>query len=149
LFPSVTGFSAGEDHQTGCLAVKDGWHGEKSAPDMVAVSAAFASYPVIPANPGQRNDPEFMARFHARMQAVDALPVIQQFTAYEDWKAGAGACVPESRHRLIESGIGLGALIVVCSGVAVVRRRRRRRRRRRHDHEPPSEQTAEPVPSFA
>ena len=32
LWPSVSGFAAGPDHLTGCLAITDGWHAQKSAP---------------------------------------------------------------------------------------------------------------------
>ena len=128
LYPSVTGFYTGPDGEKACVAVTDGWHGQKAAPDAGSVAAAFASYPALPA-PKQRNDPTFMARFRARMQAVSALPEVQQFNAYQDWLAGPGACIPRSRHRLIVSGIGLGVLAVVCAGVAIVRRTRTNLRR--------------------
>jgi hypothetical protein len=128
LYPSVTGFYTGPDGEKTCVAVADGWHGEKPAPDSGSVMAAFASYPPVPA-PKQRGDPTFMARFRARMEAVDALPEVQQFNAYQDWLAGPGACIPKSRHRLIVSGIGLGVVAVVCAGVVIVRRTRKNLRR--------------------
>jgi hypothetical protein len=63
------------------------------------------------------------------MEAVDALPEVQQFNAYQDWLAGPGACIPKSRHRLIVSGIGLSVVAVVCAGVVIVRRTRKNLRR--------------------
>ena len=123
LFPAVTGFAAGPDHDTGCLAIKDGWHADKPHPGKAEVDAAYASYPQPP-NEAQRNDPAFMAHFRAQLKVIDASPIVQQANAYADWVAGPGSCVHESRHRLILSGIGLGALALICTGVAIVRRTR-------------------------
>jgi hypothetical protein len=128
LWPSVTGFAAGPDHQTGCLAVADGWRGDRSGPNEAAVRAAYASYPAIPTE-AQRNDPAFMARFRAQLRAIDALPVVQQANDYADWVSGPGACVHESRHRLIRSGLGLLGLAGFCGGVAYFRRTRKNLRR--------------------
>jgi hypothetical protein len=124
LWPSVTGFAAGPDHLTGCLAVTDGWHGDKPHPSDSEIKAAYASYPPIPTE-AQRNDPAFMDRFRAQLHAIDALPVVQQANAYADWVSKAGACVHESRHRLIRSGIGLAGLGGFVGGVAYFRRTRK------------------------
>jgi hypothetical protein len=132
LWPSVTGFAAGPDHDTGCLAVTDGWHANRSAPSDADVRAAYAAYPPLPTE-AERQDPAFMARFRARLQALDALPVVQQANAYADWVSGAGACVPESRHRLIRSGVGLVGLAGFVGGVAYFRRTRK------NLHHPPAE----------
>ena len=43
LYPSVTGFAAGPDHQIGCLAVKDGWQRDRSMSD-AETKAALAEY---------------------------------------------------------------------------------------------------------
>ncbi len=123
LWPSVTGFAAGPDHDTGCLAIADGWHGDQSHPSDAATRAAYAAYPAAPTE-AQRNDPAFMDQFRAQIQAVDADPVVQQANAYAEWVSGPGTCVHESRHRLIMSGIGLGALLIVIGVVALVRRAR-------------------------
>lgn len=124
LWPSVTGFAGGPDHQIGCLAVKDAWTAGPSAPSDAAVKAAFAAFPAMPTE-AQRNDPAFMARFRARIQAIDSLPVVQQANTYADWVSQAGACVHESRHRLIRSGVGLLGLVGFCGGVAYFRRTRK------------------------
>ena len=128
LWPSVTGFAGGPDHQIGCLAIKDAWTSGPSAPSDAAVRAAFAAYPAMP-TAAQRNDPAFMARFRAQIQAIDSLPVVQQANAYANWVSQAGACVHESRHRLIRSGIGLVGLVGFCCGVAYFRRTRENLRR--------------------
>jgi hypothetical protein len=132
LWPSVTGFAGGPDHQIGCLAVKDAWTSGPSAPNDAAVKAAFADYPPMPTE-AQRNDPAFMATFRARIQALQALPIVQQATDYANWVSQAGACVRESRHRLMRSGVGLLGLVGFCAGVAYFRRTRK------NPHQPPQE----------
>jgi hypothetical protein len=119
LWPSVRAFAAGPDHLTGCLAITDGWHRERSGPDLSAL--------VFPAPPTEavRNDPAAMTRWRAEWQASQARPEVQEAIAYADWKDKAGACVHESRHRLILSGIGLGAIAVVLAIGGLVLRRTR------------------------
>jgi hypothetical protein len=124
LWPSVTGFSAGADHQTGCLAITNGWRADKSGPTAAEIREINATYPVSP-TAAQRTDPAFMARFRSQLQAAEASPAMQKAVAYQDWVGGSGACVRESRHRLIETGIGLGALCVITITVSIVRRTRR------------------------
>ena len=119
LWPSVSGFSAGPDHQTGCLAIADGWKAEKSAPSADSVPG-FA-----PLTEAERADPAALARWRAQFQAWQARPEVQQAMAYQEWRNGAGACVHESRHRLILSGIGLALLVAACTGVALVLRTRK------------------------
>jgi hypothetical protein len=115
LWPSVRGFTAGPDHLTGCLAITDGWHLERSAPDLSTLS-----FPAPPTD-AMRNDPAAMARWQAEWRASQARPEVQQAIAYADWKDKAGACVHESRHRLIVSGVGVGAIAFVLGGIAVGR----------------------------
>jgi len=123
LWPSVSGFAAGEDHQTGCVAIRDGWHADRSGPSAAERSAILATYPA-PLTEAERNDPVAMARFRAQLQAAEASPAWQHEVAYEDWVAGAGQCVHESRHRLILSGLGLGGIGLVVGGIALFRRTR-------------------------
>jgi hypothetical protein len=125
LLPSVMGFSAGNDNDINCLAVKDGWHADLAAPSVASSLKADAVYPA-PLTQEQLQDPAAVARFRAQWQVAQADPDVQRSYAYEDWVAGPGACVHQSRHRLILSGFGLGALGAVCSGVAIVRRLRGR-----------------------
>jgi hypothetical protein len=127
LWPSVSAFSAGPDHARGCLAIADGWRAQKAAPDV----ASIESLALIPPSAAQQQDPVAMARWRAEWRAFQARPEVQQANAYLDWQQGAGACIPESRHRLIESGVGLFMLagIVVATGLA--RRRRALIRTRR------------------
>jgi hypothetical protein len=125
LFPSVSGFSAGVDGDKSCMAISDGWHadrGQLSAAEKEIESTGFVSQP----SPEQRI-------------------VIDRANAKIEWAVGPGICVPESRHRLLLSGIGLGGLLVVCGAVVVIRRRRRCGR----DDEPPREQVPQPVPNLA
>ncbi len=122
LWPSVHGFAAGPDHLTGCLAITDGWHAQKSGPDLAKIS-----FPPPP-TAAERSDPAAMARWHAAWQVAQARPEVQQAIAFIDWRYGPGACVAESRHRLVMSGVGLGAIALVVSGVAIGRSLRLRAR---------------------
>jgi hypothetical protein len=126
LYPSVTGFAAGPDHQIGCLAVKDGWQRDHTMSDADA-SAAFSAFPKS-LTPEQLDDPVAVARFREQMRAAQVLPEVQRAIAAEDWAAGPGACVRESRHRLVISSIGLGVLLLGCCGFVVLIRIRRRSR---------------------
>ena len=128
LWPSVTGFAAGPDHLTGCLAVADGWHADRSAPTAADQAALEAALPPEP-TAAIRNDPAAIARWHSEFVAAQATPAYHRVIDYADWKDGAGACIHESRHRLAVSGLGLGAIALTVTGVAVVRRLRRNLRR--------------------
>jgi hypothetical protein len=108
LYPSVTSFPAGVD-QKGCLAIIDGWHADRPAPTAAdrAVEAAAGPY----------------TRSTAAEQRV-----LDRVYAYDDWRVGSGVCIPESRHRLIMTTIGLGALAAVFAGIAIARSLRLRAR---------------------
>jgi hypothetical protein len=109
LFPSVSGFSAGLDGEKSCVAIADGWQadrGRMSAAEKATESIGFGS--IISPEQGRAVD-----RANAKLV----------------WAEGPGACVAESRHRLILSGIGLGAIALGCTGAAIVRRTRTNLRR--------------------
>jgi hypothetical protein len=108
LLPSVTGFLAGVDHEKGCLAIVDGWHGDRGlSGEEKAAQSGF-----IGPNPSARQ-----------------LELLRSAEPYLEWRNGPGACVPESRHRLILSGIGLGGLAAIVGGAIIVRRTRTSLRR--------------------
>ena len=119
LWPSVSGFSAGPDHQTGCLAIADGWKADMAAPHLDNGGG------LAPLTQAELADPAALARWRAQWRAFQARPEVQQANAYLEWKDGPGACVHESRHRLILTGIGLASLAVICAGVALVLRTRK------------------------
>jgi hypothetical protein len=58
---------------------------------------------------------------------VDATtpPGAQRALAPQGWDTDPGACVRESRKRLLVSGIGLGVLGLACSGFVMFNRARR------------------------
>jgi hypothetical protein len=128
LWPSVTGFAAGEDHLIGCLAIKDGWQADKAAPS-AAENLRIGSVFPAPLSPDQFKDPAAVARFREQLRAAQADPDVQRAYAYQDWAAGPGACVRESRHRLIRSGLGLAGLAGFVGGVTYFRRTRENLRR--------------------
>jgi hypothetical protein len=128
LYPSVTGFPAGEDGTTTCVAITNGWHGDMAAPTVQELAAINAAMPPMP-TPAQAQDPVFIARFRAQWQAAQARPDTQRANAWVDWKNGPGTCIRESRHRLIVSGISLGVIAVVCAGIVIGRRAIGRRTR--------------------
>ena len=129
LVPSVTGFGAGSDHQIGCLAIKDGWHHDRTLSDDQEL-AAFAAMPKALTRE-QMQDPAALARFREQLQAARERPEVQRAYAAMDWADGPGACVRASRHRLILSGIGLGVLLAGLAGVWIFVRTRKNLRRSR------------------
>ena len=78
MWPSISGFEAGADATRACVALRDGWHADRTVSE------------------GQLNS-----------SAADPAAV----NAYMEWRDGSGACVPQSRHRLMLSGTGLAVLI--------------------------------------
>ena len=109
LFPSVTSFPAGVDGK-GCLAVADGWHADRPAPS--------ANDRAIEASAGP----------YSRTSGAEE-QILTRVYAYDDWRAGPGVCVPESRHRLILSAIGLTPLLLGFAAAGIIRRARSRRER--------------------
>jgi hypothetical protein len=105
LLPSITGFTAGVDADRSCLAIRDGWHADRGpdAADKVVIHTFYAH------------------------PTAEEMQVIGRANARLTWVLGRGACVPESRHRLIISGAGLSALAAVIGAIAFVRRKLRQR----------------------
>jgi hypothetical protein len=134
LFPSVSSFVVGDSDQRGCLAIKDGWHADKPAPSAEDLAVANAVMPAMPTRE-QAKDPEFMARWRVVWRAAQSSPAVVQANSRFNWAHGPGACVPESRHRLILSGLGLGGLLVIVGATAIGRRTRTNLRRSRAEHE--------------
>lgn len=130
LWPSVAEFSTGYDHQIGCLAIRDGWHADKAAPSAADLAAVTAALPPPP-TAAQRNDPAFLARWRVAWRAGQSNPAVVRAFAYQDWIGSTGECVRAARHRLMLSGAGLGALVLITTGVAMVRRSRTRKNLRR------------------
>jgi hypothetical protein len=123
LYPSVTGFATGPDNATGCLAIRDGWHRDRtmSEADLIAAYSALPRQPTLE----QMQDPVIAARWRDEWRAAQASPAVRRAEAARAWTAGPGACVRESRHRLMLSGIELGVLLLACAGIVMVSRGRR------------------------
>ena len=105
LLPSMTGFTAGVDANRSCVAIRDGWHADRGpdAADEVVINT-FYGHPTA-----------------EQMQAIG------RANSHLTWLQGSGACVPESRHRLMISGAGLCVLSLVLVASTVVRGRMRHR----------------------
>jgi hypothetical protein len=123
LLPSVTGFAAGPDQQVGCLAIKDGWHRDRTMSDDQQL-AAFAAMPKA-LTLEEMQDPAAVARFREQFKAAQERPEVKRAYAAMDWADGPGACVRASRHRLMVSGVGLGVLVLSVVVVASFNRARR------------------------
>ena len=123
LYPSVTGFATGPDNSTGCLAIRDGWHRDRTMSD----SDLVAAYSTLPRPPTleQMKDPVIAAQWRDEWRAAQASPAVRRANAVQEWTAGPGACVRESRHRLFLSAIGLGVLALGIAGFAILSRARR------------------------
>jgi hypothetical protein len=109
LLPSVTAFWTGVNQEKGCLAIVDGWHGDRGG---LSAEEKAAETGFVGLQPSERQ-----------------LALLRRAETYLDWRNGPGACVPESRHRLILSGLGLGGLAAVVGGATIVRRTRTSLRR--------------------
>jgi hypothetical protein len=127
LWPSVSGFSAGPDHDTGCVAIRDGWRSEVPAPTGQELAAAYSAMPSMP-TPAQQHDAQYMNAWRAKWRTAQANPAIIGANARLEWLSGPGACVAESKHRLILSGIALSVLLLCVTALSHVLRVRRRRR---------------------
>lgn len=126
LVPSVLPFTpANRDENRVCVALVEGWHGDRRAPaeaDFELLAEAVADLPT----PEMLQDQAARAAFRVRERERQASPPYQRVQSYILWAAGDGACISESRHRLIQSGLLLGAVAVVgVMGRAVARHRRR------------------------
>lgn len=128
LWPSVTGFSAGPDHDTGCVAIRDGWQSGVPAPTARELAKAYSAMP--PPLTGAQQDAQFVNAWRAKWRAAQADPTVIRANHRLEWLAGPGACVAETRHRLILSGLGLSALLLVAVGPALYLRARRKSGRR-------------------
>jgi hypothetical protein len=125
LLPSVTGFVSGDNDDRTCVAIVDAWHSgpaKPSAADMLAIDAAA---PKLPSSESL-NDPAVRARVRKQAVAFTQRSDVQQLGAYMAWQEGSGACVSESRHRLIITGALLGAVLVAAVAMATTVRVRRR-----------------------
>jgi hypothetical protein len=127
LWPSVSGFAAGPNHDVGCVAIRDGWHSDVSAPSAADLSSVQSVFPPPP-TPAQVHDPQFMARWRAQMRVAEANPATMRANAAIDWLSGPGACVPESRHRLGLSAAALACVLLVTLGPWLALRSRSRTR---------------------
>jgi hypothetical protein len=129
LLPAVTGFATGPDNSTGCLAIRDGWHRDRTMSD----ADLIAAYSALPRQPTleQMKDPAIAAQWRVELRAARASPAVQAANAAQEWAAGPGACVRESRHRLFLSGIGLGLLFAALAGAGILVRTRKNLRRSR------------------
>jgi len=129
-WPSVSGFAAGPDHNTGCVAIVNGWRSEPAAPSAADAAAARAAFPPAP-SPAQLKDAAFMTHWRAQFRAAQANPTVIRENARLEWIYGSGACVPESRHRLVRSALLLGAVsLAFILAMAGLRARRAAYRRR-------------------
>jgi hypothetical protein len=127
LWPSVSGFSAGPDHDAGCVAIKDGWHSEVPAPTGQELTAAYSAMPPMP-TPAQQHDAQYMNAWRAKWRTAQANATVIRANARLEWLNGPGACVAESRHRLILSGIALSVLLLCVTALSHFLRVHRRRR---------------------
>ncbi len=122
--PSVLPFTVGTggDDRV-CVAIKDGWHRDRSRPSDADLEELFASFSVLP-TPEEMRDPEKRALWFAEEEARTSTPGYRRAEAYVNWVAGDGACVPEARHRLIQTGLGLGGVAVLAGAGIIVTRKR-------------------------
>jgi hypothetical protein len=94
-----------------CLPIVSGWSADKKPPSSQDF-AVFTSLPIP--YPGQLNTQAKRAAYAAEARKLQTMPAYRRVAAWTTWATGPGACVPESRHRLILSAwIALGVSLMV------------------------------------
>lgn len=124
LWPAFAAFGAGSDAEHTCVAIVNAWAHEVPPPS-AADQRVIAALPMPP--PPDPHDASAVARFREQYAAVAATPAVQRAHAYIDWRDGAGACIHESRHRLLLTADALGGVAIFVTGAAFVRARHVRR----------------------
>ena len=124
LTPAVLPFTVETtENDRVCVPLLAGWHADRATPSDADATELFASFTALP-TPEQMRDPDKRAAWLSEEKARTSTPGYRRAEAYLQWRGGAGACVPESRHRLIQSAIGLGGVGLVATAGAIRRRRR-------------------------
>jgi hypothetical protein len=105
---------------------------------IVALVTALAAFAMWPAITGFEAGPDSVRacvplrdgwqvdRTVSESRLASAAATPDAVVAYVKWRDGKGACVPESRHRLMVSGAELGLLIGAAGLAAILYRRRTR-----------------------
>ena len=112
------------------MPVVDGWHADRRQPAQADFDELAAGVEDIP-SPEAMRDPNVRAAYAAAVKVQLASPAYRRVQAYIDWSTGSGACVPDSRHRLIQTGLGLGG-VAGAAVIATVTDLRRRKRTAEH-----------------
>jgi hypothetical protein len=129
LVPAILPFTAAVNADEVCIAARDGWHRDRAAPpqgDIRAVEQHLADS--MPTGLTEAELQEWVEREREFDQRQD----VEAAYDYISWRAGPGACVPESRHRLILSG----SCLVLIAAIVASRTLASRTRRGSHDHQP-------------
>lgn len=115
LVPAVLPFTVDTgDADKVCVPAAHGWRGERDKPSEADLSELEAGLGAVP-SPEVMADPAGRAAWLAAEAARTSTPGYRRAEAYVEWRAGDGACVPESRHRLILTGAAAGVLAVVAA----------------------------------
>lgn len=123
LVPSVLPFTVETaENDSVCVPVLAGWHSDRAAPSDADAAELFASFTALP-TPEEMRDPDKRDAWLSEEKARTSTPGYRRAEAYVEWRGGTGACVLESRHRLIQSAIGLGGVGLIATAGAIRRRR--------------------------
>lgn len=104
----------------------DGWHADRQQPAQADFDQLADGVQDVP-SPEAMRDPKVREAWAVTVRAHVASPAYRRVQAYLDWSTGSGVCVPESRPRLIQTGLGLGGVAGTAVIVGVSDRRRRKR----------------------
>jgi hypothetical protein len=139
LLPAVLPFSPAMSSSPDkiCIAMLDARHADRTAPSSADVD-------LIARHILQSRPPDAVAGAAARLawtareREWQQRPTVKRVNDYVAWSLGVGACVPEGRHRLIESGASIFVTLAVAACVSLVARYRKR-------HEDASSKLIDPV----
>jgi len=127
LLPAVLPFSAGlsDSGDKICIAALDGWHADRKEPSVAEVDVV-ARHILQSRPPDGKAGAAARRAWLAREQEWQQQPSVKRVNDYVAWSLGAGACVPEGRHRLIETCAAILITLAVAACVKLVGRHRKR-----------------------
>ena len=125
LIPAILPFSVETgDSDRVCVPALHGWHADRQKPSEADLQELVDNMTQLP-SPEAMRDPLQREKWLAAEESRASTPGYKRAESYVEWIGGPGACIPESRHRLIQTGVGLGGIgIVATAGTFVLHRRK-------------------------
>lgn len=115
VVPSVLPFTVETvDNDRVCVPIAEGWKAERAKPSEADMQELVDILAILP-SPDAMRDPVQRAAWLEAERVRTSTPGYKRAEAYLNWVGGPGACIPESRHRLILTGAGLGGVLALAT----------------------------------